>query len=225
MNRVLTLTLAAGWVLVMSATAGADSFRITLDTSPLAGTQTFGFALTNGNSDPNTVALTAFEFGGGSAIAGTDDCTFGGILSGSGCSGDLSSGITLQDDDLLVFFTQQFQPGSLLSFTLTTTNSFAEGVPDALAMYLCDAGISTCYSDDAATAAMLLLDLTGGTLFPSSFTLHGASAQGLDAPVVNPLTAIPEPTSLALCGIGLVGIAARRYRGLARRNEPSRPVK
>lgn len=38
--------------------------------------------------------------------------------------------------------------------------------------------LATCYSDDAS-GAMLLLDLAGGTLSPSSFVLFGAAAQNL----------------------------------------------
>jgi PEP-CTERM motif len=69
-------------------------------------------------------------------------------------------------------------------------------------MYLCDATLSTCYSDDALSGAMLILNLAGGAVTPSSFILNGASDQDLIAPVVTGVTA-PEPTSIWLLGFGL----------------------
>jgi hypothetical protein len=121
----------------------------------------------------------------------------------------MNSQVTLEDLDFQIFFTQQFSAGSMLSFVLSTTNNFAPGTPDQFAMYLCDSSLSACYSDDLATGAMLLLDLTGGSLSPSSFVLHGAGAQGLSAPVVS---AAPEPGTLILLGGGIAALVARRMR-------------
>lgn len=197
---------------VTCATASADEFTVSLETSSLTGTQTLGFALTDdgdGNGN-NTATLSSFVFGGGSAVAGTEDCTLAGVLSGAGCSGNVSSGVTLSDG-LDAFFTQQFDPGPLLSFSLSITNSFSgAGAPDQLAMYVCNAGRDMCYSDDQMTGAMLTLDLTGSPLTPLSFTLNGASVQGLPAPVVTLVGTVPEPASLLLLAAGLVGLASSR---------------
>jgi hypothetical protein len=206
-KRKLTLILVLAAVLA-AHNARADSFLVTLDTSPLSGTQILGFGLTNFDSASNAASLSAFNFDGGSAVVGSDDCTFGGTFSGLGCSGDLTSGIALQDiDPTGAFFTQQFNPGSSLSFLLTISNFFGGGVPDQFAMYLCDVTFN-CYSDDA-TGAMLLLDLAGGTLSPSSFALFGAGDQNLDTPVVTAVPQVPEPATLLLLGSALTAIAAR----------------
>jgi len=213
-KRILTLASLTVALLLVAATAMAGSFLVTLDTSPLFGPQTLAFALTNFNGASNTVALADFSFDGGSAIAGSEDCTFGGTFSGLGCSGDLTSGVTLADlDPTAAFFTQQFNPGLSLSFVLTTTNNFGGGVPDQFAMALCDGSLSTCYSDDAS-GAMLLLDLTGGSLAVSSFVTFGASLQNLDAPIVTvaDTSRVPEPGTLLLVGGGLAGLIVRRRK-------------
>ena len=207
--RVLVLTIP---VLCVATSAHAD-ILVTIDTSPLSGIQTLGFGLTNSDGSANTVSLSAFDFGGGSAVSGSQDCTFGGLLSGAGCSGDLTSGVTLDDVDVAALFTQQFEAGSMLSFLLTATNNYTGPVPDQFALYLCDATINNCYSDDGS-GALLLLDLVGGTLSPGSFVRFGASGQGLDAPTVTAVVPVPEPGTLLLLASGLA--VAGRVRRLAR---------
>ena len=207
--RVLVLSVA---VLCGAASAYANNFLITLDTSPLSGIQTLAFGLTNSDAGANQVSLSAFDFGGGSAVAGSQDCTLGGLFSGLGCDGDLTTGVTLEDVDVAAFFTQQFEAGSTLSFLLTSTNNYTGPVPDQFAMYLCDATIAACYSDDAS-GAMLLLDLVGGPLSPSSFVSFGAGSYGLDAPTVTTApVAVPERGTLLMVFSGGFSIALLRRR-------------
>jgi len=216
-NRMLQVITLAGLVLILTGgSAMATSFTVTLDTSTLSGTQTVAFGLTNGDGvADNSVTLSAFHFGGGSAIAGTQDCTFGGMFSGIGCSGNLTSGVTLDDSGTQALFTEQFHVGSSLSFALATTNNFfpLSPIPDGFDFFLCDATVSTCYSD-ASTSAMLVLPLAGGTLSPSDFILSGATAQGLPAPVVT-LGATPEPESFLLMLTGLFALGAYSRKWIA----------
>jgi PEP-CTERM motif len=216
-KRPLRLAVLAVPLLLVAATVHAAPFLVTLDTSSLSGTQTLAFGLTNFDAASNTISLSAFGFGGGSAVAGTADCTLGGTFSGLGCSGDLTSGVVLQDlDPTAAFFTQQFNAGGSLSFVLTTTNNFAAGTPDQFAFFVCDGGLNTCYSNDAS-GALLRLDLVGGSLFPSSFDLFGASLQNLDAPIVTAVPdQVPEPGTLLLLGSALAGVVARSRKGRAR---------
>jgi hypothetical protein len=216
MKRLLRHSTALMVLLLAAVPASAAPMLITLDTSPLVGTQTVVFGLLNFNGASNSLSLSDFSFDGGAEMAGTQDCTFGATFSGAGCSGDLTGGVNLEDvDPTGAFFTQRFTPGASLSFVLTATNNFAGGTPDSFAMFVCDSDVTTCYSDNAAIGALLLLDLTGGTLSPSNFVTYGATLQGLDPPVVTPFeepSEVPEPATLLLLGSTLTAVVARAKR-------------
>lgn len=210
MMKQLRLAVLAFPVLIFSSNVHAAPLTITLDTSPLSGTQTLVFGFTNFDASSNTVLLSDFTFGGGTPMAATADCTFGGTFSGAGCSGDLTAGVTLEDlDPTAAYFTQQFQPGASLSFVLNATNTFTGPVPDQFSMFVCDASLATCYSDDPS-GALLLLDLVGGPVSPASVVLFAASQQGLPAPVVTAVA--PEPATVLLFTAAALA-AIRRRRG------------
>ena len=211
MKQRLRLAVLAIPVLMFGSSADAGPLTVTLDTSSLSGTQTVLFGLTNFDSSSNTIVLSDFAFGGGSAVAGSADCTLDGAFSGLGCSGDLTSAVTLEDvDPVAAFFLQQFDPGATLSFELDATNNFTGPVPDQFAFFVCTADFSACYSDDNS-AALLLLDLVGGTLSPGSFVLFGASQDGLPPPVVT-AAAVPEPGTMLLFAAVAAVAAGRRRR-------------
>ena len=213
MRYLHVFALAATLVAAMPGPAAAAPFLVTLDTSALSGEYLIAFGLVDGDgTENNFVSLTDFDFGGGSATAGTDDCTFGGFLTGEGCSGDLSSGVLLDDSGLTALFTQHFTAGSTLSYVLDLNND-GPG-PDTFFMSLCTTGL-TCFSDNMDTGALLVLELSGGPVSASSFMLTGASLQNLPAPVVSDV--VPEPATLLLLGSGLAGVMYRR-RQQARRD-------
>ncbi|HJU24065.1 MAG TPA: PEP-CTERM sorting domain-containing protein, partial [Casimicrobiaceae bacterium] len=130
-------------------------------------------------------------------------------MGSTGVSGDVASGITMDDSGGTALFTQLVTFGSSLMFQLSTKNAFSGGgQPDAFSMLVCAADFSACYSNNMLTGALLELDLTGNALSPSSFTLNGASAQMLPAPVVT--LATPEPASLLLLAAGFAGLTLTR---------------
>jgi hypothetical protein len=208
-NRTIRFATPFALLVLALAVAGvaakADSLDVSLNTSSLSGAQIIAFSLVNGGGVDNTVTLSDFAFGGGSPVPPAN------YLGTSGVSGDLSSTITMDDSVSLyggtALFAEDFNPGSTLSFLLTTSNNFTGTTPDAFAMSVCDTSFN-CYSDDTNTGAMLVLNLTGETLTPASFTLNGASAQDLPAPVVTGVSAAaPEPSSARLLGFGIVALA------------------
>jgi hypothetical protein len=220
MNRILRfanfVALAALLLAAAARPAQADSFNVSLDTSSLSGTQVLAFLLTDGDGVvDNSATLSGFAFGGGAA-QGTPD-----YLGSTGVSGDLTSGIAMDDTSLsTAIFTQDFTPGSSLSFLLNITDNFAGGTPDTFAMEICNSTLTLCYSDDTSTGAMLVLNLLGGPLAPSDFILNGASDQNLPAPVVTEGSSgnAPEPSSLLLLAAALLSLRMARHR---RRDEPN----
>jgi hypothetical protein len=216
MFQIIALASIAVVLAAVSARADGGTVNITLNTSSLSGTQTIIFGITDGDGvADNNVALSDFNFGGGTAEGSA-------TYLGSGISGGLGSVVAMDDSGFSALFEQQINVGSSLSFALATTDNFAGGTPDAFAMFLCDSTVSTCYSDDAVSGAMLILNLTGGTVTPSSFILNGASDQGLPAPVVTAGVTAPEPASFLLLGFGLALLGlmnwARSSGGIGKRS-------
>jgi hypothetical protein len=204
-HYALQMITVAGLLLAMSGARADPTFEVSLDTSAISGTsEQLVFEFVDGDgSVNNSVSLSDFTLGGGAAAAPAD------YMGSTGVSGDVASGITMDDSGGTALFTQLVTFGSSLMFRLNTTNVFSgSGAPDALSMAVYTSNFSACYSDDQIGCTLLELDLTGNALAPSSFTLHGASAQGLPAPVVT--LATPEPASLLLLAAGFAGLTLTR---------------
>ena len=200
----------AGAMLAASGARADATFAVSLDTSSIAGTDgQVVFELIDGDGalDNNSVSLSSFDLGGGTVDAPAD------YLGTSGVSGDLSGAVAMDDSGGTALFTQLVTFGSSLMFRLSTTNLFSgSGAPDGLSMGLYTPDLGACYSNDQASCTVLQLGLGGGTLTPASFTLTGAFAQGLPAPVVT-LASVPEPGSLLLFVAALVGLVWSRSTG------------
>ena len=203
-NHLAAIVLASSLLSASGARADA-TFDVSLDTSSISGTDAqLVFELIDGDGvTDNAVSLSNFNLGGGTVAAPAD------YLGSTGVSGDLSGTVAMDDSAGEALFTQLVDFGSSLTFQMTTSNAFSGiGQPDAFSMLVCAADFSACYSDNV-TGALLELDLSGNALGPASFTLNGASAQGLPAPVVT-LASVPEPGSLLLLATGLLAVASGR---------------
>jgi hypothetical protein len=205
MNRIFKIVAFATLLLTWTTTsAHADSFDVSLKTSSLVGLgpQILLFEFIDGDGAiDNSLTLSDFNFDTGAAVGAAD---YSGT---TGVSGDLTSGISMNDSGGFALFDQEFNAGASLSFLLSTSNNFAGVAPDEFSMFVCDLSFN-CYSDDMVAGNLLGLGLTGETLSPLSFTLNAAGDQGLLAPVVTvPTTTTPEPSSVLLLGLALVLLA------------------
>jgi hypothetical protein len=210
------------WLLGFVLLAGGSSARadlawtVNLDTSQLAnnysGPYGIDFELLGGNG--NTVTLSNFAFGSGGAGPGAAFAT-------AGASGDLGSGVVLNDSaNFLVDFNQQFTPGSTLSFTVDTTvvTPPSGGFPDTFSMvifYGYDPTTGYNPSGGPVPPVIPTTDPTGSNTFltvningPGSTTAVGyPSADGSISITVTPTTAVPEPSSAITMLFGALGLA------------------
>jgi hypothetical protein len=206
--------LAAVFVLALlvTAVANADStYTFTMNTSPLAGHGHFTLDLqfldsTGSPTDlnNNTVTLTGFTFGGGSASGG-------GSATG-GASGSLASGVMLTDTEFFNEYMENFTPGSQLSFNIDTTNLLdASGIPDLFTFAILDSGGNELPTTGFA-GEFLDVNLAGG-ISPqvSTFGSAAGSTFSLAAPAVQgqSTTPAPEPAALWLVLAGLLVVNKR----------------
>jgi hypothetical protein len=195
-----------------------DTFS--LNTTPLVGNGPFTLDLQflDGSGLPidlnnNTVALTNFAFGTGGSPSG------GGTATG-GASGSLASGVTLKDTAFFNEYFENFTPGSLLSFTIDTTNvPDPGGTPDLFTVAILDS-----MGDELPTTgpASEILDFSlagGASPDVSTFGSVPGSTFSLVAPIVQSASPapVPEPSSgwellTVLLGLALGGIVFRSTR-------------
>ncbi len=211
--------LAACAALVALGTTGhawaQDDVDVTIDTASLegeAGSELF-IELTGGGSDSgvgyNTVTTSPFVLGGGTA--GAVDT----VYSTGNVSGDMTSGVSLNDDgSSFNLFGQYLTPGTDLSFELDlTTNANTGAVPDGLTLYLYDPSgnsIATT-SDPSGFDSLLEVDFnTAGAPAISNYDTALVSATPVAAaPEIDPGSATGAATLLA----GLLAmLCARRTR-------------
>jgi len=137
-------TLCAALLLGRALTAAAQTtaqtlYHVTIDTSQLqdhpAGAFSLEFTLIDGagTGDGNsTIVLTNFNFGTNGVFNGEPDAN-------GGVSGDLSTNVTLSDTSPENDFTEEFSPGTSLTFDVYATLSLdTNGISDEFEMAIVD---------------------------------------------------------------------------------------
>lgn len=201
------LLFLAGLAIACNSASSATVLFVSLDTSPLVAHPADPFYLNfqlndgTGTGDAsNTAVLTDFSFGLGGAPAGSP------VLSG-GASGILTTAVSLTDSSFLNVFTQEFIPGSLLSFKLTlTTNESPGPQPDQFSFAILDSsGFELPYASpfNAALAIDIfpILQVQSYPTDPSAPPFGGGDGIRMAAPHISS-DEIPEP-STAITGIAL----------------------
>ncbi len=176
-------------ILPPTVAAASSTYNVTINTSSLVGHQagpfTLLFAMTDGSglSDGNnTAAVSSANFSDGNALG--DPTAFGGV------SGDLGSVVVMTDTQTLGFFSESFNAGQSLSFTVTLTNNVDDGpIPDGFTVYILDnSGIPIpTLSPGADYFIGLTLGVNGST--PLVFGSDVSRPPSVGSPV-----SIPPPT-------------------------------
>jgi hypothetical protein len=170
-------------------------YNFSMNTAPLVGNGPFAldFQFLDGSGsgdDNNTVKLTNFTFGGGSASGG-------GTATG-GAAGSLALGVTLQDTSFFNEYYESFTPGTLLSFTIDTTSvPDTGGTPDLFTVAILDSGLNELPTNGPASE-FLDVSLAGGTNAQvSTYGSAPGSEFSLAAPIVQSQSPspVPEPSS------------------------------
>jgi hypothetical protein len=203
-------------VVISVAPARADLiFSVSLNTAPLvghpAGPFSLDFQLNDGSQSGdgnNTATLSQFTFGGGSASGSAS------LLGGA--TGDLTKTVSLTDSSAFNEFTQEFNPGSSLKFTLDiTTNTDPGNPPDLFSFAILDSGGSEIPTKGVGAFVDTFVDVVLGsppTIYSFGSDLSrppdaGGNPINLGTPVIGqPTTAVvvvPEPATFTLFLVSL----------------------
>jgi hypothetical protein len=225
---LLACLLGLSLALTGSDTRADQVWTVSVNTSQMAGAYTapFGIDFELVGSNGNTVTLSSFAFGGGSAGSGP-------FLTG-GASGTLGSVVSLSDGvNFFSDFNQQFTPGSTLTFTMDSTliGPGPGGSPDNFSMVLFSSYDSiNGFNPGTGTGGTPIAtnDPTGNDTF-FNFNINGpgqtpvvgtwGTPTGDITLTVTPQGVVPEPTSAITMFLGAIGVLAAtrpRRNGAAR---------
>ncbi len=222
--------IAAACLLGAARAARADdSYIFNMSTAGFAGNAAgpfyLDFQLFSGSSVDNTVTLSAFNFGGGSAgpvytqSSATAFIPLPAVEPAGGATGSAATSVVLTDEPTVnpsaaVFneIIEGFTPGSTLDFDFDSTNGLADSTkatPDEFSFAILDHK-----GDELATNAPDTVSLFTATFNQPTITFAQYS------------TTLTGPTTVPLPAAGWMGLAALPLLALAsRRYFSSRPVR
>ncbi len=180
-----------------------------MNTAPLIGSLSAPFALefqlNGGDPNSNTVSITNFNFGSGSATA-LPPATFSGLASGG-----LGSSVTVADNTANPFneFYQGFAPGNTLDFDVSlTTNVNTLPAADTFSFAVLDMDLFNIPTNGAGDA---LLTININNVLTGLGDVQTFSGTGAYSGVTAVATPEPSATITLLSGAGiLLGLRRRR---------------
>ena len=204
MKRFVVISVLLAGLGMAASPAAATSIHVQVNTAPLNGNAAapfyVDFSFTDGSgtlAGPNTVVVSNFTFAGGGAVGAP-------TLSG-GAAGNLASSVTLSDNaNPFSEFFQQFTPGAVLGFDVTTTNNVDPISPDAFAFAILDKNLLNLPTTGLQDSLMLV-NIARSDAFATASTTAPAGVNVTAA-------VIPEPGTLLLLGTGVVAVFRRRTR-------------
>lgn len=183
-----------------------ETVNVTINTSSVAaqpGSEIyFDFTDGSGTGDANnTVTISDISLGGGTAGA-IDTSTFG-VTGGE--SGSLTSAVALIDSSPFNQFAQFFTAGTEVSFVMDlTTNVDAGPIPDQFSVFIYDPSgnpLDTT-NDPSGFDSLLAVNIDS-----SSPAVNNYDTSLVTATVSTSTAVSPEPSTLLLCGLGLILMA------------------
>ena len=223
----LWLALALALVAARApVTLAAMQFQVTVRNPQALENTVFGaggpyaldFTLTSGGNT-NTVTITGFNLGGGSAVSSSIS-TFGGAF------GDMNSppgSITVTDDVLVnpaagAFndINEVFAPGTLaVAFAVNLTTGYVSGTPDRFTFSILDQAGSPIPTTDTGNSnefALLGANITGPSMTLSDIERYtaGSGANQTTISVTSLVPTVPEPATLVPMCLG-IGTALAWY--------------
>lgn len=183
-------------------------YTFNMDTSSLIGSGQFAldFQLLDGSGlgdANNTVTITSIALGGGSPSGG-------GTITG-GAAGGLASSVSLTDTAFFNDYYENFTPGTVLSFTIDTTNVLDGLTPDLFTVAILDSSLSELPTTGPASEFLDISLAGGASPVVTTYASARGSAFSLAAPTVQVVTApapLPESSNYwalvaVLLGLGL----------------------
>lgn len=212
MKITTQLMLAAGILFALALTmSGAPvTYSFGLNTAPLAGHPagpfSLNFQLTDGSGaldSNNMVTLSSFQFGAGGSAMGAPTVA-------GGATGSVGGSVILTDSSFLNSFTQQFTPGSRLTFQAQVTTNIDSGPqPDQFSFAILDrtgVELPTTSSFFDVFATIDIDSTTNPTVRTAASDPTRIPAAG-GAPITTgpaQVQAVPEPGTAVLLIVGLL---------------------